>query len=72
LQHDVWIYAVLFTRLLLERIRHEPTLRIGEPVALVRHVTQVSSAAKKSAALSYYFRARVRSIKARLRRGLAS
>lgn len=63
LQHDVWIYAVLFTRLLLERLEGDVRLRIGQPADLVRHVQDVTSRAGPWA-LGFYFRDRLQRVTA--------
>lgn len=67
LQHDVWIYSVLVTRLLLDHLSEKSALQIGEPSILVQHAKQISRDARNWLGLVYYFRQRVLLIKARLR-----
>ena len=66
LQHDVWIYSVLYTRILLECLRQEPKLRIGDPSLLVEHARQTSQAARQWGGIAYYLRERLRLIKSRV------
>lgn len=65
LQHDVWIYTVLFTRILLERVLQEKGLQVGDPQVLVWHVNRISGLAKRFFGLGFYFRARLVLIRAR-------
>jgi len=68
LQHDVWIYSVLLTRCLLQRLQCENDLRLGPPETLVRHVNAVSHVAKSTLTLGYYLRARARLLHQRFAR----
>jgi peptidoglycan/xylan/chitin deacetylase (PgdA/CDA1 family) len=66
LQHDVWIYAVLFTKVLLQALGNNPEIRIGEPSLLVDYAQRITESAKKWGGLPYYLRERGRLLKARL------
>jgi hypothetical protein len=66
LQHDVWIYAVLYTKVLLEELCNHPEIRIGEPSLLIESAQRVTESAKRWGGLPYYFRERGRLLNERL------
>jgi peptidoglycan/xylan/chitin deacetylase (PgdA/CDA1 family) len=67
LQHDVWIYAVLYTKVLLEELCNHPEIRIGEPSLLVDHAQRITESAKRWGGLPYYLKERGLLLKGRLR-----
>jgi peptidoglycan/xylan/chitin deacetylase (PgdA/CDA1 family) len=65
LQHDVWIYSVLFTRLLLQQLAQQPALCLGEPAQLVDHARELTRRAGPGA-LVFYLRTRIGHIRRRI------
>ena len=65
LQHDVWIYTVLLSKVLLQALARESQLQIGDPHDLVTHARNATRRAGPGA-IGFYLRARLQQAKRRL------
>ena len=59
LQHDVWVYAVLFTRRLLEIINRDSSLSIMDPGEFSRYACARTASARSGLLMGFYFRLRL-------------
>jgi hypothetical protein len=58
LQHDVYIYSVLFAKILLERVRMLNDIKLGRPDILIRHVHNICGYPRIPSLIKYYIKAR--------------
>jgi peptidoglycan/xylan/chitin deacetylase (PgdA/CDA1 family) len=62
LQHDVWIYTALLSKVLLQALAREPQLQIGDAQELLAHARNATRRAGP-AAIGFYLRARLQHAK---------
>lgn len=68
LQHDVWVYCVLFTRIMLERIKSDVSLRIGNPEHILAAYADARRRPFPVEVLKYYLCGRLAAITNRVKR----
>lgn len=71
LQHDVWVYAVLFTRKLLTKIAEDRDISVLPPGDFVQHAQKVTASARASLMLGYYLKCRLAALRKRCGRARA-
>src|SRR5690606_31134327 len=65
LQHDVWVYSVLFTRTLLRKIAEDNEISVLPPAEFVEHAMKITASSRASLLLGYYFKSRLLALRKR-------